>query len=119
MSDSRRSIIKDAEYEMMCELQFTDWAAKPCHGGLNPIAASAEFKTRCAAIGAVTDLLGENPDYRQRCAIKVRDVVRDRDVKSFRQSYTEQENKQKFTEELRNSLLARLAMGFKAYRSER
>ncbi|CAK0873509.1 unnamed protein product, partial [Prorocentrum cordatum] len=73
-----KAIIKDGIYEMMSEIAFQHWAGKPKNGGLGPAEASAKWRERYDKPGAVTDLLGENPKYAQRVAIKVKDLLVDR-----------------------------------------
>ncbi len=61
-----RSLIRDGMYELMSELQYQYWAAKPKNGGLVAAQASAKWQQLFDAPGAVTDLLGENPAYAAR-----------------------------------------------------
>ena len=61
-----KAIIRDGIYEMMSEIAFQHWAAKPKNGGLAPADASAKWREKHDKPGAVTDLLGENPKYPQR-----------------------------------------------------
>eukprot|EP00959_Pyramimonas_sp_CCMP1952_P455974 9472415-Pyramimonas_sp.AAC.1 len=61
-----KSLMKDGVWEMMSEIAYQHHAGKPKNGGLSPIQASAKWQAMYKATGAVTDLLGENPEYPSR-----------------------------------------------------
>ena len=97
-------MLKDSIYEMMAELQYQVWAAKPKNGGKSPAAASLTFGNLVQAPNAVTDELGDTVEYKTRVAVKVKDLLIDRDASVQRWGYElkEKENKNTTADDVNN-----------------
>ena len=73
------AIIFDGVYEMMSKVHFVSWMGKTKNGNMDAEEAALLWKQKHDTVGATTDLLGTNPKYPQRVAIKKTDLIKLRD----------------------------------------
>ena len=73
-----RLLIKDGVYEMMSELEFQEFMARPSKGGLTSSAASLKFRALLADPGAVYDEKGDVEGFKSRLSVKAKDIIIDR-----------------------------------------
>ena len=81
------AIILDGVYGMMSERHYCVWMAKGKNGCMEAADASAQWKQFRDQAGAIRDMLGPSPKYKERVAIKKVDLVKFRDSSVKVQSY--------------------------------
>ena len=77
----------DRVAEMMNELAFVAWMAKPKNGSVDALTASALFKQKCKETGAIVDEKGSHPKHKTRVCVHKSDLVTRRDASIHSQMY--------------------------------
>eukprot|EP00959_Pyramimonas_sp_CCMP1952_P102175 2137252-Pyramimonas_sp.AAC.1 len=92
--------MSEGVYEMMHKGHFVHRVGKPKNGCMDAETAGMEWQKKYDSPDAITDMLGPNPKFAQRVAIKEADLVRIQDSQIKSQGYTLADaEKKKATEE--------------------
>ena len=104
------STLLDGVAEMMSELAYISWMAKPKNGCVDALEASARWKDLFNAPGAITDSKGPTEKYKNRVAVHKADLVTQRDANIHSQGYVAAEKEiRKGSQEDIDRMEARLA----------